>query len=155
MNLIEELKSITNILDSEGIEYALCGGLAMAVYAIPRATLDIDLLIQENTLDKIQRILRDQGYTLNAAPMEFKAGKVRIHRIGKADKDSGEVITLDLLLVSDISHDAWEGRRNIIWEGGTIQVVSPEGLISLKSQRGSGQDQDDITLLKDIIKNEN
>lgn len=60
----------------------------MAVYAIPRATLDIDLLIQENTLD-------------------------------------------------------------------IIQVVSPEGLISLKSLRSSGKDLDDITLLKDIIKNEN
>jgi hypothetical protein len=36
--------------DQECVEYALCGGLAMAVYAMPRATLDIDVLIQVDSL---------------------------------------------------------------------------------------------------------
>ncbi len=36
MELIDELKRLVTKLDEEGIEYALCGGLAMAVYALPR-----------------------------------------------------------------------------------------------------------------------
>ena len=32
MNLLDELKAVTESLDREEIEYALCGGLAMAVY---------------------------------------------------------------------------------------------------------------------------
>ena len=32
MNLFEELKAVTEPLDREEIECALCGGLAMAVY---------------------------------------------------------------------------------------------------------------------------
>jgi len=40
MDLLEELKNLAAKLHSEGIEYALCGGLAMAIYAMPRATLD-------------------------------------------------------------------------------------------------------------------
>jgi hypothetical protein len=36
------------------------------------------------------------------------------------------------------------------WEGGTLSVVSPEGVIILKSLRGSGQDQDDIEYLRSI-----
>jgi len=46
MDLLEELKKITQNLDKAGIDYALCGGLAIAIYARPRATLDIDIMVQ-------------------------------------------------------------------------------------------------------------
>ena len=42
MQILDELSKVARRLDADGIEYALCGGLAMAVYAMPRATLDID-----------------------------------------------------------------------------------------------------------------
>jgi len=51
----------------EGIEYALCGGLAMAVYAFPRATLDIDILIKPETLEKAKDIAKRLGFSLTAA----------------------------------------------------------------------------------------
>jgi hypothetical protein len=44
VDLIEELAAITRALDDAGIPYALCGGLAMAVHAHPRATIAIDIL---------------------------------------------------------------------------------------------------------------
>ena len=53
MDIVAELREITARLDREGIDYALCGGLVMAVYALPRATLDIDLLIQIAHLRRI------------------------------------------------------------------------------------------------------
>jgi len=46
MDILEELKELIKKLNQEEIEYALCGGLAMAIYALPRATLDIDILIE-------------------------------------------------------------------------------------------------------------
>ena len=36
MNLFEEFSSLVGELEKEGIDYALCGGMAMAVYAFPR-----------------------------------------------------------------------------------------------------------------------
>ena len=45
MDLLNELKKISLKLDQAGIDYALCGGLAIAIYAKPRATLDIDMMI--------------------------------------------------------------------------------------------------------------
>jgi hypothetical protein len=47
MSLYSEFQQIIDAMDSNGIPYALCGGLAMAVYNLPRATMDIDLLILE------------------------------------------------------------------------------------------------------------
>ena len=45
MDLLEELTKLLSKLKKEKIDFALCGGLAMAVYAFPRATLYIDIMI--------------------------------------------------------------------------------------------------------------
>jgi len=151
MNLLDVLKNIINTLNEQRIEYALCGGLAMAIYALPRATLDIDIMIEADSLERTKQAVHDLGFILSAMPMEFQGGKVLIHRISKIDSNSGEVLILDLLIVTPETRQAWESRFSAEWEGGTLSVVSPEGLIHLKSLRGSGQDQDDIQYLRSII----
>ena len=52
MDILDELNALTNKLSQENIAYALCGGLALAIYALPRATLDIDILIEPRLLEK-------------------------------------------------------------------------------------------------------
>ncbi len=74
-----------------------------------------------------------------------------IHRVSKIEPDTGEIIILDLLIVTPEITNAWESRTKVEWEHGTLSVVSPEGLILLKSFRRSGQDQDDINYLRGII----
>jgi len=44
--LFDELNDIIDSLEKSGVEYAVCGGLALAVHGFPRATFDIDILIQ-------------------------------------------------------------------------------------------------------------
>jgi len=150
MDLLEELKYLTAKLSQEGIEYALCGGLAMAVYARPRATLDIDIMIELGSLFRTKRAVEELGFTINAELMELHGGKVHIYRLCKIDTDSGEELILDLLVVTSHLQSVWENRLTVEWEGGTLTVVSPEGLIALKSIRGSGQDRDDIEYLRSI-----
>lgn len=151
MDILDELKSLINKLEEENIDYALCGGLAMAIYALPRATLDIDILITPNLLEKINCVIDDLGFTLKAAPMEFHGGKIKIHRVSKTEPATGETLVLDILLVTPEIKEAWNNRIKVEWEHGNISVVSPEGLILLKSLRASGQDQDDIDFLRSII----
>lgn len=151
MDILDELKALINKLEEENIEYALCGGLAMAIYALPRATLDIDILIMPNLLEKITSVTDDLGFTLKAAPMEFHGGKIKIHRVTKIEPATGENLVLDMLIVTPEIKEAWNNRIKVEWEHGNISVVSPEGLILLKSFRGSGQDQDDIDFLRSII----
>jgi hypothetical protein len=150
MDILVELREITARLDREGIDYALCGGLAMAVYALPRATLDIDLLIQVESLAAAQMALEPLGYFVGTASMSFDEGRIRMTRPCKVDPGSHESIALDLLLVTAETAGAWQGRRAIEWEGRTLKVVSPQGLILLKSFRRSGTDEDDIAHLRRI-----
>ena len=62
MDLIDELAALIKALNDAGVRYALCGGLAMAVHGHPRATQDIDLLIPEEELAKIQQVAETVGF---------------------------------------------------------------------------------------------
>jgi len=151
MDLLIELANIINAFNEDEIDYALCGGLALAVYAKPRATLDIDIMVQPDFLDKIKQRAEKLGFTVHAVPMNFKGGAVQIHRMTKFDDDHGEHLSLDLLIVTPETRLSWDSRITVEWEGGTLKVVSPKGLIELKSLRKSGQDEDDIRYLSGLI----
>jgi hypothetical protein len=151
LNLYEEFKSLVVKLSEQNIDYALCGGLAMAIYGVPRATVDIDLLILTESLEKVISLAKQLGYTFEAKPMTFAKGVIEIRRTSKVDPDSGDVLILDLLLVTSAITSAWESKVEVEWESGKLKVVSREGLIMLKSLRSSGQDLDDIKRLKEVV----
>ncbi|MBI1925807.1 nucleotidyl transferase AbiEii/AbiGii toxin family protein [Candidatus Poribacteria bacterium] len=147
LELYDEFKALIAKLAEHKSDYALCGGLAMAVHGIPRATVDIDLLISVESLEAVKALAHELGYTLEAQPMKFAGGAIDIRRISKLDPDSGDLLMLDLLLVTPPIREVWESRIEVEWETEKLQVVSRAGLITLKSLRKSGQDLDDIKSL--------
>ncbi len=150
MDLLEELRKLTQKLDQAGIDYALCGGLAIAIYARPRATLDIDILVPPDYFSETKKVAQELGYTMSSAMMEFSNSAVRLQRLSKVDKVSGEYFILDLLIVTPEIKKVWDNRKAIEWEGYPLKVVSPQGLILLKSLRNSGQDKEDIEYLRSL-----
>ncbi|MCI5126300.1 MAG: hypothetical protein D3925_17950, partial [Candidatus Electrothrix sp. AR5] len=79
---------------------------------------------------------------------------VQIYRLTKISPVDGDTLMLDMLLVTPDMTAAWESRQSVHWEGGELPVVSPRGLIELKSKRLSGQDQDDIIKLRSMLDEE-
>jgi hypothetical protein len=150
LDLYEELKGLIARLDEGGIQYALCGGLALALHGIPRATVDIDILIRRESLEQVHALVERLGYIIKAEPMTFAQGDVEIHRFSKKDEETGYWLPLDFLLVTPRIRRLWESRQEVQWEGARLWVVSQEGLIYLKSLRGSGQDLEDIQKLKEV-----
>lgn len=149
LDLYEELKTLVSRLNTAKAEYALCGGLALAVYGIPRATVDIDIMVQRAKLEEVHNLVRELGYIMKARPMTFAQEAIEIHRVSKVDPESGDLFSLDFLLVTPEIDSVWRSRREVEWEDGKLWLVSREGLITLKSLRGSGQDLDDIQRLKE------
>jgi hypothetical protein len=148
LDLYEELVALIDALESKRIDYGVCGGLAMAIWGLPRATVDIDLLIERESLAAVEEVAALLGYTFKANPMTFSDGAIVIHRVTKIDPDGGDVLMLDLLLVTPAVADAWQNRTRVEWDQGLMSVVSREGLAKLKSFRASGTDLDDIERLK-------
>ena len=151
MNLLVELANIIRAFNESEIDYALCGGLALAVYAKPRATLDIDIMVQPDFLDEIKKKVEALGFVIHAIPMKFKEGAIQIHRMTKFDDELGAHLSLDLLIVTPETRLSWDSRITVEWEGGALKVVSPKGLIELKFLRRSGPDEDDITYLTGLL----
>jgi len=148
LDLFDELTALIAALEERRVSYALVGGLAMAVWGFPRATVDIDLLVPPDGLESATTVGESLGYVIKARPMTFSSGAVVIHRQSKMDPDGGDVLMLDLLVVTPEIEDVWAGRESVEWAGGTISVVSRQGLIKLKQFRSSGTDLDDIARLQ-------
>ncbi len=148
LDLYDEFAVLIGSLEAAGAEYAVCGGLAMAIHGLPRATIDVDLVVPPSAAERVLACARDLDYTLPADPMSFASGAVEIRRVTKIDAGSGELLSLDLLLVTPAIDHVWRERTRVRWEQGELWVVSREGLASLKRLRGSGQDQDDIKRLE-------
>ena len=155
MNLLSELNEIIKRLNDEKVDYALCGGLAVAIYGFVRATEDIDLLILMKDLHKIKEILMSSGYTIEASPMTFQAGKVKIERITKIDQKKEDSISIDLLMVTPEIENVWSSKQIFTWNDISLSIVSKQGLIDLKKLRNSKQDQADIENLQQEFQNEN
>lgn len=147
--LDEQLKELVNKFEEHGIEFALCGGLAMAVHGLPRATVDLDFLIENKSWEPVEKVGRSLGFILKAAPMSFAHGKIEIRRISKIDPEQN-VLTLDALLVTTAIAEVWNSRLQIPWQNGSIWVVSRQGLIQLKKLSARPQDLADIARLEDL-----
>ena len=145
--LLDEFKAITVALNEAGIDYAVCGGWAMAIHGLPRATIDIDLLLLSTDLERVWKIAQGLEYDVEGLPLHFD--EIEIRRISKIDSKSKELLTLDFLLVTDALQQIWKERELIEWEEGDIWAVSKTGLIALKTLAGRPQDLLDIEKLRE------
>ena len=144
--LIGELKPLVKTFNEYGVEFALCGGLAVAVHGFVRATQDIDFLIREESLESALRAAADVGFDIRGHDISFKDRVLEIRRVSKIV--DLEVVSLDLLLVTAEFEDVWETRESREFYGEVLDVVSKSGLLKMKRHAGRGQDLVDIERLE-------
>jgi hypothetical protein len=147
MTLLEQLATIVRALDDAGIEYALVGGLAVAVWGAPRATKDIDLLVRPESVDDVVACVERFGFRLRALPMTFRDG-MQLQRVSKIE--DGALLTLDLILVDANLEPVWTSRVKLELDGAPIWVISRAALIQMKIAAGRPQDVADIEKLEEL-----
>jgi len=146
LDLQAELRGIVAVLDAAGIAYALVGGLAVSIYAAPRATEDVDLLLGRDQLERAVEALASLGFRCAGAPMSVAGGRLDIQRLIKID--GSDLVPVDLLTPKDPTlATLLAGRKVVAWEGGHLSIVSLAGLRALKRLRGSAQDLADLEAL--------
>ena len=98
MKLKDELLKIVVHLDQAGIDYALCGGLAVAVHGHPRMTKDIDILIRPESLEAAKAALADIAYDLESGLFRFNPNtdqESQMYRVSRAEDH--HLMTLNLM----------------------------------------------------------
>ncbi len=149
-NLAEELAALTDAFEREHVDYAVCGGLALAFHGYPRATMDLDLLVLPSQLADARRIAHNLGFDVPARKMIFglHAGTPReMQRVSKLDP-SGEMLSLDLIVVTGDLEPIWAERVEIGVGSRKITAVSRDGLIAMKRIAGRPRDLLDIATLE-------
>src|SRR4051812_44225755 len=97
------MERLLDAFEAEGVGYALCGALALAVHGLPRATQDIDVLVPLAELEGALRAARKAGFTTPARKMTFgiRSGTpLEVQRVAKPDPDSDAAVALDLVVVN-------------------------------------------------------
>lgn len=148
MELYDELLTIITLFEDNQIDYALCGGIAVAFHGYARFTKDIDFLVQESDLERITILIADIGYEMSSGRMPFGSGTPHFREVFRISKfGENELFTLDFMLVTPVFEDVWEDREVFEWQERQIQVVSISGLSKMKKLAGRDQDLLDLKKL--------
>lgn len=118
----KQIAEVTEALRKVGAPYALIGGLALAPYNVIRATQDVDLLVDREKADKIDRELVKLGYLC-------------LHRSADAGNYLRGDERVDLLYAHrPIARRLLAGAVELRTSLGDLRVISTEGLIGFKLQ---------------------
>jgi hypothetical protein len=147
-DLSQALREISDLFESMGVPYAVMGGVAVRVYAIPRPTYDIDFTVSlegRELSDFFQRAM-SAGYSVPEPYLEGWVDRVAGMPLVKLRlylADHG--VDVDIFLAeSAFQHSLLLRRRCEDYQGRPIWFVSPEDLVLLKLVAGRTRDLLDI-----------
>ena len=150
MQIIEELYRLTEAFSTSGLDYAVCGGLAVAIHGRPRLTVDIDVLIAAPDVLRAAQIAASVGFDDVAGWIDLPLNKRGFDRLYRLNKISGtEFLTLDLLEADSPENAIFADRDTFEVQGRTIQSLSRKSLIAMKRESDRTKDRLDVELLHD------
>lgn len=143
MDLYEELAKIADAFEADNLEYAVCGGIAVAFHGYPRFTKDIDLLVQPDDVGRAMDLLDAVGFLERSGRIPFE-----LHDLYRTSKIEGtDILTVDVIAVSSALEEVWDDRTVFDWDDRQLWVVSAGGLAKMKQMAGRDQDLLDLKKL--------
>ena len=126
MDLGTSISRISSGLDKAGVEYAVIGGIAMAMRGVQRATVDLDLLLMLSDLSQAHELLEQEGY----------ARIFHSDDVSHYEKAGTGLFRIDILHAFRGPSLAMLGRADrLVFPGaGTLPVLQIEDIVGLKIQ---------------------
>jgi hypothetical protein len=127
--LDEKVVALERAFRGAGIPHAFGGAIALAYYATPRGTHDVDinLFVPARQLDRVMNVLAPLG--VGPAGEAARRSAERDEQV-RVDWDG---TPLDLFFAYDPLHDACrDRRRQVAFAGDQIAILSPEDLAIFK-----------------------
>ena len=143
--MLNRLRDVFKSFQQHDVKYVVIGGIASVLHGVPRATFDLDILI-EATAENAGRLLQamlDAGLGTAALTSvdDLLAHEITIFK----DRVRIDVQTS----TPGISFEqAWNHRQAMSFQGDQFFVVSKEDLICSKRAAGREIDLEDVRLLE-------
>lgn len=143
--MLNRLRDVFVSFQKYEVKYVIIGGIAAVLHGVPKATFDLDILI-EATPDNAQRLLvalleAGLGTASLISADELVANEITIFK----DRVRIDVQTSTPGLVFE---EAWQRRETMEYQGQAFQVVSRADLIASKRAAGREVDLEDVRLLE-------
>ncbi len=131
----QAIRIVGDLANENGIAWAICGGIAMAIYGSDRNTKDVDLIASQTLPLEIIRQLSFGGHRYS----------VQTER---------RIVDVDWIKRFDKWKDLYQAALNDAVEINGFPIVSPEWLVLLKWFANRFKDQEDAVFLlrkKDLV----
>ena len=143
--MLNLLKDVFSSLQRHKVRYVVIGGIAAVLHGVPRATFDLDILIDANP-DNAKKLLdalleAKLGTAALTTPAELLSQEITIFK----DRVRIDVQTSTPGLKFD---KAWEHRETMDYQSQKFYVASKEDLIASKRASGRPVDLEDVRLLE-------
>ena len=138
------LRSLAARLDAEGIPYAILGGMALNIHGFVRETVDVDVLLTRESLDRFRERLVGRGYV-----PAFEGALKKV-------KDAETGVRIDVIAAGDFPGDGkpkdvvFPAPAGIAVEKGGLRVVPLETLLELKIASGLSAEHRRLVDLADV-----
>jgi tRNA nucleotidyltransferase/poly(A) polymerase len=142
--MIDQLQPVFASFQKNDVRYLVIGGIAAVLYGVPRATFDLDILI-EATKENAQKLLN--------ALVDIGFGTAQMTSADEIIEKEITIFTDRIRLDVQTStpgirfEDAWRRRTIMTYEGQDFDVVSFADLIQSKTSAGREVDLEDVRIL--------
>ena len=143
--MLDQLQSVFASFQKNQVKYLVIGGIAAVLYGVPRATFDLDVLIEANA-DNAARLLK--------AMIEAGLGTASLTTVDEVLANEITIFTdrvrLDVqTLTPGITFaEAWPRRVTMSYKGQALEVISLPDLIAAKRATGRDVDLQDVRILQ-------
>jgi predicted nucleotidyltransferase len=146
MSLPADFKELLEEFAREKVEHVVIGGYAFAYHAEPRATKDLDILLEasDENLDRAARALLRYGAPQNVVDATRILGETEVVYFGRPPLRVDLLRSIDGVVASDVLKRAIATT----WDATPIRVIALDDLIANKRAAGRPQDLIDVARLE-------
>lgn len=143
--MLNRLQDVFKSFQQHDVKCLVIGGIASILHGVPRATFDLDILI-EPTTENAKRLLNalvdaGLGTASLTTPENILANEITIFK---------DRIRIDVQTSTPGIRfkDAWTRRQIVAYQGQDFFILSKEDLIASKRAAGRDVDKEDVRLLE-------
>lgn len=139
--MLNRLKDVFESFQKHNVKYIVIGGIAAVLYGIPRATFDLDILI-EATQENARHLLNAGLGTASLTSVdEILSNEITIFK---------DRVRIDVQINTPgiIFKYAWERKKSMNYHGQEFYIVCLEDLIASKKAAGRTIDLEGVRLLE-------
>ena len=142
--MLNRLKDVFESFQKHEVRYIVIGGIAAVLYGVPRATFDLDILI-EATPNNAQRLLTALLEAKLGTALLTTAKELLSHEI----KNLQDQARIDVQTATPgiTFKEAWQRKEELTYQRQKFWVVSKQDLISSKLAAGREIELEDVRLL--------